>query len=68
MEIYAEISKKMQQQLDYGNYTLHLPPNIQYVRKRGSKSLYIECEDNEEIIDMIEEQLYDNGIPFQRNQ
>ena len=67
MEIYAEISKEIQWQLDENNYDLRLPPGVQYSRKKGSRSLFIECGQSEEIIDMVEDLLYESGIPFQRN-
>ena len=67
MEIYAEISKEIQYQLDENNYDLRLPPGVQYSRKAGSRSLFIECGESEEIIDMVEDLLDSSGIPFQRN-
>jgi len=67
MEIYAELTRKMQQQLD-GDYDLRLPPGVQYSRGEGSRVLFIECGDDEELLEMVEDALYEGGIAFQRNE
>ena len=64
MEIYAELTKKLQYQLDSGDFELRLPPHVAFVRNK--RSLHIDCED-EEILYMVEDLLYEGGIPFQRN-
>jgi len=67
MEIYAELTKKLQWQLDNEGFILRLPPTVDFVREQGSRSLHIECGDDEEALDMVEDLLYESGIPFQRN-
>ena len=67
MEIYAELTRKLQRKLDEGDYNLHLPPNVEFRREKGSRALYIECDD-EETADTVKDLLYSSGIPFQEDE
>ena len=68
MEFYAELSKKLVDQVDNKNYSFNFPSGVEYSRKKGSRCLFVECEDNEEIIDLVENLFDKSGIPFQRNE
>jgi len=67
MEFYAELSRQMRDLLDSGDYILRLPPSAEYKRKQGSRCLFIECADDEQIVDMVEDALDASGVPFQRD-
>ena len=61
MEIYAEITKKIQYQLDNDGCSLRFPVGVNV--ERQGRGLYIECE--EYMIDMVEDLLDSSGIPYQ---
>ena len=60
MEIYAELPKKLQQQLDNGA-SLRFPIGVTV--SRNGRALSIECE--EYMIDIVEDLLDRGGITYQ---
>ena len=65
MEIYAEISRKLQMQIDAGETILLFPYGVKYRRKAGSRVLNIECDDD--ILGEVTDILDDRGISFQHD-
>jgi hypothetical protein len=64
MEIYAEISNNMKKALDSDNYELDFPPGVSYKRKKGSRAVYIDVDD-ETLATEVMSLLHESGIPFQ---
>ena len=63
MEFYAELTRKMMQQIEEGKISFKLPEGVTLNRKQGSRACYFECNDDlkESFIDFLDS----NNINYQ---
>ncbi len=56
MEIYAELSRKIMNQIENEGYNMPLPSGVTLKRKKGSRACFFECDDSnkEDLIDFLD--------------